>query len=79
MNWADLSWSGEAERQRRKADLPRNRRTVIIILCPTCDGTDIRCHRRTAVASYWTCTAAKQCPDWKEPANAGQDGKVHPA
>lgn len=78
VSWTgSLSWDDEARQQRRATGKPANRRLVEIILCPTCQGTDIRCHRRTAVASYWCCNAGHGCPDWKESATAGDGGRAH--
>lgn len=75
MNWADLSWNGEADRQRRQLGKPRNRRTVDLITCPTCDGHHIERIRIAGPVSYWKCNADQGCPNWKESADTGTQGK----
>ena len=70
-----MSWDDEARRQVRRAGKPPNRRTVEIIICPTCGGTDIRCTRYKPEATFWHCNAGAGCPDWKEPPTAGEAGR----
>lgn len=76
MNWGgSLSWDDERERQRQQTGKPRNRRTVELITCPTCDGHHVERIRVGGAVSYWKCNAGKNCENWKEPAAAGAQGK----
>jgi len=78
MTWTgSMSWDDEADRQRRRSTKPPNRATVEIVLCPTCKGRHIRCHKRTAAVSHWACLAEIGCPDWKEGPNVGDEGRAH--
>jgi transposase-like protein len=77
MNWADLSWTSEGERQRVRSTKPLNRRTVEVITCPTCQGFDVVRRNVTAAKSRWECTAGKGCPSWFETPTTGEPGKAH--
>jgi ribosomal protein L37AE/L43A len=76
MNWADLSWTGEAERQRRKADKPANRETVEIVTCPTCKSRNVRRTQIVGPVGYWICQEETNCPRWKELATVGDSGSA---
>ena len=75
MNWAELSWNGENDRQQRRSAKPPNRELVEIITCPTCKGRQVERHSVVGPVSHWKCTAGKGCPRWKETADTGTQGR----
>ena len=47
------------------------REVVEIVICPKCKVRDVRCTKRTQVASHWSCPACFM--GWKEGPDVGRD------
>ncbi len=72
--WADTGWS---QRERAPAASPRNRRTVEVVTCPTCESLWVERNKIVGPSSHWLCKEGKGCPNWKESAAVGEEGKAH--
>jgi hypothetical protein len=76
VNWANLDWNDQRDHLARRSPTPANRRMVEIILCPTCQGHDVQRHSVVGPVSHWQCKAGNGCPNWKESAATGSQGRV---